>query len=198
MKDLLYSCLLSVHLPSRSRTLNWHLETIYMWVVQVKFKSYVRPALDSSSIEIEVYKSGKTRRILKVAFHLQMCTEGVSYTHFNRHVILWISLMFVEPLAYTTILIFPKGVQAETTAATLHAVACTGVHVISLWLWSFPQAWQLVLLLEHWQWWSSLLLWSTGRHQDRELKDETQMYTLLPFQQTHICHVILFLVSVTN
>ena len=46
------------------------------------------PALDSSSIEIEVYKSGKTRRILKVAFHLQMCTEGVSHTHFNQHVIL--------------------------------------------------------------------------------------------------------------
>ena len=29
MKDLLYSCLLSTRLPSGSRTLNWHLETIY-------------------------------------------------------------------------------------------------------------------------------------------------------------------------
>ena len=30
MKDLLYSCLLSARLPSGSRTLNWHLETIYI------------------------------------------------------------------------------------------------------------------------------------------------------------------------
>ena len=28
MKGLLYSCLLIMHLPSRSRKLNWHLETI--------------------------------------------------------------------------------------------------------------------------------------------------------------------------
>ena len=36
VKGLLYSCLLMVHLPSRSRTLNWHLETIYT-VVLLKY-----------------------------------------------------------------------------------------------------------------------------------------------------------------
>ena len=43
VKGLLYSCLLITHLPSRSGTLNWHLETIYRGKVGIDLPITIAP-----------------------------------------------------------------------------------------------------------------------------------------------------------
>ena len=49
VKGSLYSCLLIVHLPSRSRTFNWHLETIYTNIFPAGYEA--RQGLGSADLE---------------------------------------------------------------------------------------------------------------------------------------------------
>ena len=68
----------------------------YMWVVQVKFKlchmTQVLLALEDS-------------QVIQVAFLIYKCAVHISHTHFNWHVILWISLLFEFYLNHSSILV---------------------------------------------------------------------------------------------
>ena len=52
VKGPLYSCLLITHLPSRSRTLNWHLETIYRPFLQAWEQESIGVSLLSTHISL--------------------------------------------------------------------------------------------------------------------------------------------------
>ena len=85
MKGSLYSCLLVVHLPSGSRTLNWNLETIYIYVKLITLTLWQRMSMTRQRVcQQPSYNDS----------HLVMMTQQHFITPYKSFQ-LWYELFFV-------------------------------------------------------------------------------------------------------